>query len=110
MSKSDLKPKKVKGRMTVLRIMKYMDCPVYIRKFNDDIFTYDLIYNNELYSSYMVFTPRNGQTKLSKAEIEKASSLLWSGAVATISELLGKKIDPEEELKAKAVIGATLKN
>lgn len=110
MSKSDLNPKKVKGRMTVLRVMKYKDCPVYIRKFNDDIFTYDLIYDNQLYSSYMVFTPRNGQNKLSKGEIESAASLLWSGAVATITELLGEKIDPEKELKAKAIIGATLKN
>lgn len=110
MSKSDLKPKKVKGRMTVLRVMRYKDCPVYIRKFNDDIFTYDLIYDNELYSSYMVFTPRNGQTKLSKGEIEKATSLLWSGAVATITELLGEKLDQEKIKTAKTILGATLKN
>jgi hypothetical protein len=108
--KDKLTPKNIKPRMTVLRVMRYKEIPVYIRKFNDDIFTYDVIYKNELYSSYMVFTPKSNQTKLSKKEIESASSLLWAGAVATINGLLGIVVDKEKAAQAKAVISATLKN
>lgn len=101
----DLKPKKVKGRIKVLRALPYKGSMVYLRMINKDIFMYDLIFNNEIYSSYMVFTPRNGQTKLSKSEIESAASLIWAGAMATIDTLLGETVTGEKKEQAERFIG-----
>lgn len=102
MNKNELKPKNVKGRIKVLRAMSYKNSMVYIRQIGIDIFMYDLIYNNEIYSSYMIFTPRKGQTKLTSSEVQRAGSLIWSGAVATIEALLDKnKKEPKDSVAAR---------
>lgn len=93
--------------MKVLRVLPYKGSMVYIRQFNQDIFTYDLVYNNEIYSSYMVFSPRRGQTKLSEAEAQKAASLLWAGAVATIEALLQKAPQDKKREVAETMVNVS---
>lgn len=103
MSKSDLNPKNVKPRMRVLRVLPYKGSMVYIRQVNQDIFMYDLIFKNEIYSSYMVFTPGKNKDSLSKAEVDRAASLIWSGAVATIESLLGTELKGEKKKVAEVI-------
>lgn len=88
-----LKPKKIKGRISVLKVLPYKDSMVYIRRINQDIFEYMLVFKDNIYSSYMVITPKKGQTKLSKDEVSQCVELLWSGAEATIDTLIGDKLD-----------------
>ena len=95
----DLKAKTVKNRVRLLRALPYKGSMVYIRMIGTDLFMYDLIFKNEIYSSNMIFTPRKGETKLSNVEIERAASLLWAGAVATINSLMGIKLDNLENVE-----------
>lgn len=111
MSSHELKAKNIKNRVQPLRVMRYKDCPVYVRMIGTDLFMYDLIYNNEIYSANLVITPRKGQTKLSEVEIQRAGALIWAGAVTTIDTLLG--VTPEQqkiEADKKLIEASGLKN
>jgi hypothetical protein len=90
-----LKPKKIKGRIQVLKAIPYEKNMVYIRRIDKDIFEYLLIFKNQLYSSYMVITPKKGHNNLTKDEISQCTELLWAGATATIDFLMGKKLEDE---------------
>ena len=101
-----LKPKKVKGRITTLKALPYRGNMTYVRKINSDIFEYLTIYKGQIYSNYMVITPRPGQTKMSDDEISQAAELLWSGAEATIDTLMGITIDTKKAEVVKAFEGS----
>jgi len=91
---SRLKPKNVKGRVTVLQAMPYKKIMVYLRMIDTDIFEYIIPYKGEIYSSYLIIKPKKGQTELSKDEINQAAALIFSSAVTTVDYLLGNlKID-----------------
>ncbi len=101
-----LKPKKIKGRITVLKAMPYKGNMVYIRMIDGAIFEWMLVFKNQIYSSYMVITPRKGETKLSKDEITQSAALLWAGAETTIDTLSGEKIDKKQEAIVNTFEGA----
>ena len=84
-----LKPKKIKGRMQVLKALPYKGNMIYIRCIDKFIFEYIAVFKNEVYTNYMVINPRKGQTKLSKEEISQSAELLWAGGTTTIDTLLG---------------------
>jgi len=88
-----LKGKKVKGRITMLKAMLYKDNMVYIRRVDNDIFEWMLIFKGELYSSYLIMTPKKGRKKLNKEEIAQTTALLWSGAITTIDIKLGIELE-----------------
>lgn len=90
----------------VLRAMKYKDCPVYIRMIGGQVFMYDLIFKNQIYSSYMIINPAKGKEKLTPSEIQSSMMMINAGAEATIDSLLGVKLDKETESRAKAVLSA----
>ena len=90
---TELNVKKVDGRIRVLKALPYRDCMIYLRMIDKDIFTYDLIYDNQLYSSYMIITPKKGKTKLSDDEINQCAALILSGATSTIDTLMGTKLE-----------------
>ncbi len=90
------KAKKVKGRIKVLRVIPYKKSMIYIRQIDGDIFMYDLIFKNEIYSSYLVITPKKGKTKLSKPEIARAAALILTGAVTTIDTLRGEVVEDKD--------------
>lgn len=95
---ADLKPKTVKNRIRLLRALSYKGNMVYIRMIGTDLFEWLLVFENQIYSSNMIFTPRKGVFKLSEIEIQRASSLIWAGAVSTIETLLGSNL-PENKKK-----------
>jgi len=101
-----LKVKKIKGRMTVLRVLSYNEHMIYVRFFSPDIFTYDLIHNNQLFSSYLVISPSSGRSKLSKTEITEAGKLVLMGAMSTVDSLIGVKLDDKELVRAAKVLNS----
>lgn len=104
MSKNKLKSKTVRGRMVVLRAIPYKENMVYIRQIDGDMFTYDVIFKNQLYSSYIIVKPRKGQTKLNDSDVQGVASMIWSGACATIDTLLGQTVEGEAKKIAEQVI------
>ncbi len=90
-----LKTKKVKGRIRVLKAIPYRDCPVYIRQVDNEIFMYDLIFKNQIYSSYLIIKPEKGKTKLTETQIGQAGALIMTGAMTTIDTMLGDKMDTQ---------------
>jgi len=103
----DLKPKNIKNRVKLLRAMRYKNCMVYLRMIGTDLFLWDLVYNNEIYSGNLVITPGKGKTKLSDVEIQRSSALVWAGAVATIDSLLGESsLTGKKKIAAEAIIAA----
>lgn len=92
-----LKVKKVKGRITVLKVLPYKGSMVYLRMVGEDIFMYDLVFKNEIYSSYLIISPKKGYNKLNKNEINQAGALIFAGAVSTIDTLLKEKVDKKTE-------------
>ena len=93
----NLQPKKVKGRVAVLKALPYRDCMVYIRQIDGEIFMYDLVFKGEIYSSYLIITPKKGKTKLTKSEISQAGALILTGAMATLDELTGNGLAKREK-------------
>lgn len=66
---------------------------VYLRVIDDDIFTYDLVFKGEIYSSYLIMKPKKGSKKLTKDEINQSAALIFAGACSTIDYLKGEKLD-----------------
>lgn len=79
-----IKSKKVQGRIEILKVIPYRGSMVYIRRIDKDIFMYDLVFKKEIYSSYMVITPKKGQTELSEKEVAECRELIYAGACATV--------------------------
>lgn len=80
----------VPGRITVLKIMPYKGCPVYIRKIDEDMFEYLLIFEGQIYANYVIFTPEEGE-KLTDKQINGAAGVIFTAATVTIDELFKKK-------------------
>jgi len=100
-----LKYTRTQGLIRVLKAMKYRECPLYIRMIGSEVFMYDVIIKNQLYSSYIIITPKKGTDKLTKQEIQSGMALINAGAQATIDTLLGVQLDKEVERKAKIIAG-----
>lgn len=83
-----LKPKKVKGRITVLQAMPYKKIMVYIRMIDGDIFEYIIPFKGQIYSSYLIITPSKGKKKLTKDEINQAAALIFASAATTVDTIL----------------------
>lgn len=84
--------KKVPGRIEVLKIMPYRGCMVYIRRIDRDIFMYDLVYKEEIYSSYLIITPRPGKKEHTRSEINQSAAMIFAGAIATIDTMKGSRL------------------
>ena len=96
METEQIKHTKTKGRVQVLKAGLYKNHMVYIRKIGIDYFEYLLEFNGEIYSSYIIITPREGKKKLSKKEIEECASLIYTGATATL-DVLTDTVDISEK-------------
>jgi len=99
-----LKGKRVRGRVEVLKAMKYRGCMVYVRRYDKEIFTYDAVIDGEIYFGYLVMKPKKGTTKLTDEEVQSTRNLIWAGAETTIDTKLGIKLDKATKKKAQAVI------
>lgn len=99
-----LKPKKIKGRIKVLKAIPYKGHMMYVRMIGTDLFEWLVVFNNQIYSSYMVITPDKTKNKLTKKEVMQAAGILWAGAEATIDTLLEEKLDLEAKEIAERVV------
>ena len=88
MSDKLLNTKDVKGHFTILKVVPYRGCETYIRKINDDIFEYILIFDNQIYSSYIVVTMEGDQKELTEPQILDATGLIFAAACTTIDQLI----------------------
>lgn len=103
-----IKSKNVKGQMAVLKVMAYKGCNVYIRRFGENIFVYDVVFEGQIYSAHFIINPANGTTKLDGKQLMAATNMVWAGAEATIDELLGVKLTPEQAKQAQKVIDSQM--
>jgi hypothetical protein len=92
-----MKVKKIPGRITTLFAAPYKGSMVYIRRIDQDIFEWSLVFKEEIYTNYMVFTQPKGK-RWTKYQIKCGMNLLVAGAQATVDSLLGEK--PTEKDKA----------
>lgn len=94
---TDNKNKKTSGMMEVLQIISYKDGDILIRKFPKDMYVWDVFYNGQFYSSYIVIKPIKGEKKLNEAEIAEVIKMLYAGAAATIDILRGDKLSDKDK-------------
>lgn len=88
---------KVKGRMKVLMVMNYKGHPIYVRQFDKDMFVWDVIIDNQLFSSYLVMLPAKGKMRLNKAELDETVKMCYAGAAATVDMHLGIELNDKDE-------------
>lgn len=81
------------GRLRVLKVTYYRGCPIYIRQIDEDIFEYILIFDNQIYSSYIVVTHDEENVKLTERQVMEAAGLIFTAATATIDTIIQIKKD-----------------
>ena len=89
-AEKELKVKKVKARVVVLKAIPYREIMVYLRRIDMDIFEYIIPFKGEIYSSYLIIKPSKGKKEMSKDEVNQAAALVLQSAVTTIDFLTGK--------------------
>lgn len=90
-----LKPRKKKSIVTVLRIQPWGKYKIYTRKIDlgrgKAMFEWLVIdKDHNLYSSYMIVTPRKGTSKLSDLEVTEAEKIVFYGAMSTVEAIGGE--------------------
>lgn len=82
-----------------------MGCPVYIRQF-EHVFEYLFIFEAQIYSSYVVVTPRvdkyHDMRDYSQKEIVGSVKTIFTLAMTTIETLINARKELKAEEKAKA--------
>lgn len=92
MKNKELEMKETKGRISLIKVMPYKGCQVYIRQIDEEIFEYLLVFNGQIYTSYIEVTLPKGRNKFNENELKNAAGLIFTGAVTTIDELLKMKV------------------
>ena len=96
MKNGELKPKKVKSRIKLLKVLPYKGIMLCIRLINQDIFEYLFAFQGSVYTNYIVITPKNGASKLTNKEISQCTALIWAGGEASIDTLLKVKLNDKK--------------
>ena len=73
-------------KIQVIKKLEYRKCPIYIRRL-DRLFEYIIIYNNQLYSSYIDVRLKWYQRDYTKKQLEDIVKLLYFSACQTIDKL-----------------------
>lgn len=92
----ELRPKKIKGRITVLLASPYKDSMVYIRQIDKEIFEYLVVYKGQVYANYMVFKLDPGK-RFTKEQVKAGMNMLQGGAMATVDALRGDTISDSDK-------------
>jgi len=81
-------------KIQVLKKIEYKKIPIYIRRL-DTLFEYLVLFNNQLYSNYIIAEPgllkQFSKEKYSEKQLTSIVGMLIHGAHTTIDELLKKK-------------------
>jgi len=93
--------KKDQGRMKVLMAIGYKKGMIYVRQIDEEIFIWDAIYENKLYSSYINITLNKGKKKMPKKIVNEARQMCYAGAAATIDYQMGEGLDKMMEENVK---------
>ena len=88
----ELKPKTVQGRIAVLKTVPYKGALIHIRQIDEEIFEWLFVFNGELYTNYMIVSLPKGRKQFTLKQRNANASLLFSGAVTTVEELV-KEVD-----------------
>lgn len=111
---------KTSGLMRVLQVITYKSYPVYIRMIGYKTFIWDVIFENQLYSSYMEISAAKGKSRLTKAEVDEVVKMCYAGAAATVDGLLGIELEDKEadivarfegaraQIEAKPLVGQSI--
>ena len=81
-----LKFKNVK-KIKYLKNINYKGCMVYIRRINE-IFEYLVVFNEQVFTSYIVMKPEKGKKKLTKGQEAQSVGIIFAGAITTVDILL----------------------
>ena len=96
--------------MKILLVAYYkVDYPVYVRRIGKDVFIWDVIIKNQLYSSYMVIKPGKGRQRLTKSEVNEVVKMCFAGACATVDTHLGISMDEQQEKIVETFESARIK-
>lgn len=98
MSEKSNKVSQVTDVMKLLMAMTYKGHKIYIRSIGRDVYLWDAVYNNELYSSYIVMKPAKGKKKLSAEERDEVVKMCYAGAAATIDIQLGVELSETDQV------------
>jgi len=89
--------KDVSGRVKILLAVGYKDGMIYVKKVDKDLFFWDAVWQGQLYSNYMVITPKKGETELSEVMNGQVAEMCYAGAAATIDELRGDEMSEKDK-------------
>ena len=92
-----VKKKRDDDLMKVLMMMSYKGYPVYVRMVQKEMFIWDVIVDNQLYSSYIIIKPKKGEKSLSQREIEEVIKMCYAGAGATVDNILGVELSKTDK-------------
>ena len=93
----ELKTTKDEGRVKVLKAYLYKSHYIILRQIGIDYFEYITEYNGQIYSSYIIITPKDNEEKLSEQEVDACAGVVSAGAEATLDELLGHTVDKQTQ-------------
>jgi hypothetical protein len=75
---------------------------IYLRVIDGEIFEWLITFKKEIYTGYLVITPKKGKTKLTDKEISQSAALALQGALATLDLLHDKKLKKKDKKLVKA--------
>ncbi len=105
----ELKPKKVKARIKMLKALPYKGIMIYLRQIDEEIFEFIVPFKGEIYSSYLIIKTKTGR-KHTKSEVAQSAALILASAATTVDFLLGEtKIDKKTRGVVKAFEGSRKK-
>ena len=99
----ELKPKKVKARIKLLKALPYKKIMIYLRQIDEEIFEFVIPFKGEIYSSYLIIKMKKGQKKMTRDEVNQSAGLILASAITTVDFLLG---EIKTDKKTKGVINA----
>ena len=96
----DLKPEIVPGKISQMKAIPHRGSMIYIRRFEEYLFEYLVVFKGEIYSDYLISEAPGGKRKLTDGEIKNAVALILTGAMTTLDMLFEKE---EAGLKVPAI-------
>lgn len=98
----ELKPEKVPGKISVMKAIPHKGSMIYIRRFEDYLFEYLIVFKGEIYSDYIIQMPPK-KRKLTDKEVKNAVALILVGAMTTLDMLFEKE---EQAIKTRQPVVA----
>jgi hypothetical protein len=98
--------KPTRSPMKVLKVLDYKEHPIYIRMVGKDVFIWDMIHENQLYTGYIVMKPAKGRSKLTQAEIDEVIKMCFAGGATSVDQILGVELTDDDETMVRRFEGA----